>query len=248
MLTQSQIDTYWEKGWLVVDGVFSREAIVAVRDRADTVAQELIDGTPHRADRDEAGNMAPRKIDAPFKRDPLFREFVLDATLKGLLTQLLVEEPLLATDQIFMKPPRFGSAKPYHQDNYYFRCTPRDKVLTAWIALDDVDEANGCLRYIDVSHREGILPHTPVPGEPHNLAIAPEKVDLARESLAIVKLGGVVFHHSETMHTSHRNTSDRWRRAYASHWVTRDVTSTSGVIGNAHYHQYAPVADTPISP
>jgi ectoine hydroxylase-related dioxygenase (phytanoyl-CoA dioxygenase family) len=108
-------------------------------------------------------------------------------------------------------------------------------VITAWIALDDVDATNGCLRYIDGSHKGPILPHLPVPGEEHNLAPSPELIDLNKESLAIVGKGGVVFHHGTTLHTSHRNESDRWRRAYATHWVTADVTSESPVLENAHF-------------
>ena len=125
-----------------------------------------------------------------------------------------------------MKPPRLGSAKPYHQDNFYFRCHPDDQVITAWIALDDVDAGNGCLRYIDGSHLGPILPH--IRFLARRLIIrrpAPELIDLSKESLAPVRKGGVVFHHSKTLHTSHRNESDRWRRGYATHWATAKVTS-----------------------
>ena len=55
---------------------------------------------------------------------------------------------------------------------------PGDEVITAWIALDDVDEENGCLRYINGSHRGGILPHVPIPGEPHNKAPVASDIDL----------------------------------------------------------------------
>ena len=104
--------------------------------------------------------------------------------------------------------------------------------MTAWIALDDVDEENGCLRYIDGSHRGEILPHEPVPGEGHNLAPPVQLIDFDRESLAPVRCGGVVFHHCQTLHTSHRNTSDHWRRGYATHWVTPGVTCDSDVLDN----------------
>ncbi len=181
----------------------------------------------------DIGEVLPRKIESPCRKDPAFGALARDERLVSLIRQLLGQEPLFCRDQAFMKPPRFGSAKPYHQDNFYFRCTPADGVITAWIALDDVDEENGCLRYIDGSHRKGILPHTPIPGEPHNLAVADALIDQSRESLAIVGKGGVVFHHGETLHTSHRNQSPRWRRAYATHWVTANVTSDAGILDNA---------------
>jgi len=157
--------------------------------------------------------------------------------LPVVLTVLLGDQPLLKSDQIFMKPPHVGSAKPYHQDNFYFQCTPGDHVITAWIALDDVDKQNGCLRYISGSHAGGVVPHNEVPNEPYNLTPPDDLVDLSREALAPVRQGGVVFHHSETLHTSHRNTSDRWRRGYATHWVTADVTSKTDGLDQAYFNQ-----------
>ncbi len=219
------LERYEEKGWVAVDGVFSRDEAERIAELAHKYVAVTEDGEP-------------RKVNAPFTSDPAFARFALDVRLRRLLSIFLKgKAPLLATDQIFMKPPRHGSAKPYHQDNAYFLCSPEDEVVTAWIALDDVDEGNGCLRYIDGSHRGGILPHTPVPGEGHNLAPDDALIDLSKESLAIVKKGGVVFHHGTVLHTSHRNHSDRWRRAYATHWVTADVTSESPVISRAYFNR-----------
>ncbi|MBM3265688.1 MAG: phytanoyl-CoA dioxygenase family protein [candidate division Zixibacteria bacterium] len=235
MISAEQLAHFRENGWVVVEGVFTADeadeiAAIAL-EVSHTVANTRDDG--YYLDRSEDGQVWPRKIDYPFSRHPAFRKFVLDPRLRDILKRLTGDEPLLCTDQIFLKPPRFGSAKPYHQDNFYFQCTPSDHVITAWIALDDVDEENGCLRYISGSHRNGILPHREMPGESYNLAPDPADIDMSREALAPVRKGGVVFHHSETLHTSHRNTSDRWRRGYATHWVTADVVSESGVLDNA---------------
>ena len=239
MLSQDAIKQYREKGWVVINDVFSRDEAEKVAELALQVSQEELKQVKgsYQADHSADGKMAPRKIDHPYNKSEKFRAFVMNPRLVALLRELMGVDPLLCTDQIFMKPPRFGSAKPYHQDNAYFLCEPADHVITAWIALDDVDEENGCLRYIDGSHKGEILPHDPVPGEPHNKAPAPHLIDLKRESLAIVRKGGVVFHHSKTLHTSHRNESDRWRRGYATHWVAADVTSKSDVLNKAYFKE-----------
>lgn len=236
MLDQAQKDHFRDKGWLVVNGVFDREEVERIRDIAMEIshAELSADTGGQTADRAEDGQLAPRKINHPFQKSADFREFVQDPRLVALIQELIGAEPLIANDQVFMKPPRFGTAKPYHQDNAYFLCTPADHVITAWIALDDVDQSNGCLRYIDGSHRGEIIPHLPVPGEAYNMAPPPELIDLSKESLAIVREGGVVFHHSQTLHTSHRNESDRWRRGYATHWIAADVTSESTVVRDAY--------------
>jgi phytanoyl-CoA hydroxylase len=237
MMKQAAYEEYWEKGWAVVEGVFTSDEAERIAQIALETSREEMAKADNRyvVDASSEGEIAPRKIDHPFSKQAAFQAFVMDQRLVQLLADLLGAPPLLATDQIFMKPPRFGSAKPYHQDNFYFQCQPADHVITAWIALDDVDVENGCLRYIDGSHKGPILPHEPVPSEPYNLVPPPELVDLRKESLALVCKGGVVFHHSQALHTSHRNESDRWRRGYATHWVTGDVTSSNGTLDRAYY-------------
>ena len=77
-----------------------------------------------------------------------------------LIGRLVRGEPVLAAVETFNKPARVGSGVPYHQDNAYFCQTPPD-VLTVWIAIDAVTEANGPVTYIKGSHRLGMLPTKP---------------------------------------------------------------------------------------
>ena len=237
-MDRQDYERYWDKGWLVVEGIFEPAEADAIADLTVSVWEREVAGTGRAqlVERAPDGRtLVPRKVDVPFTLEQGFRDFVLDPRLRRAVEQLIGATPLLLSDQIFMKPPRFGSTKPYHQDNAYFLCFPDDHVITAWIALDDVDEANGCLRYIDGSHRGPILPHEAVPGEPFNKVPPEDLIDLSKESLAEVKKGGVVFHHSKALHTSHRNESDRWRRGYATHWVTDRVTSETDTLDNAYF-------------
>lgn len=252
-LTQQQHDFYSEHGWLVVEDVFAdsdaeRVAELALRLSRDEAQKPRSGGQTDVTDYDVAGVPVPRKLGHPFLADDQFRRFIFNGCLPSMVAQLLGKPSLLLVDQIFMKPPRIGSGKPWHQDNAYFRCSPADEVLTAWIALDDADESNGCLHYIDGSHLSALLKHEPLADEPHNKTPAAEKIDTQRTSCAAVRRGGVVFHHSQTLHASPPNESDRWRRAYATHWATADVTSDAGTIDNAYYNRspqlYSSAANT----
>lgn len=240
-LTQQHLDHYNERGWLVVEGVYSREETTSVADLALRLSREEMLERVHRGltdaiDYDSAGMPVPRKLGHPFQTGGVFRKFALNGRLQSMVAQLLGKPPLLVVDQIFMKPPHYGSEKPWHQDNAYFQCSPANEVLTAWIALDDADEFNGCLHYIDGSHRSPLLKHVPLQNEPHNKTPVAEQIDMKRISCAAVPRGGVVFHHSQTLHTSPPNKSDRWRRAYATHWASADVTSEIETIDNAYYN------------
>ena len=62
--------------------------------------------------------------------------------------------------------PGYSKQTPAHQDNFYFNLAPCS-VVTMWVAMDPVDEGNGCLRYLKQSlatkeHANGavgLLPH-----------------------------------------------------------------------------------------
>jgi ectoine hydroxylase-related dioxygenase (phytanoyl-CoA dioxygenase family) len=233
--------TYWDSGWAVVEGVFSAAETDPIARLAMAMAISEIPDAPADAaevDLTAEGEHVPRKINLPFLKNEHFRRFALDERLRNLLGSVVGKPVLLAFDQIFLKPPRHGSAKPYHQDNAYFLCHPDDEVITAWIALDDVDEENGCLRYINGSHRLPILRHHEVEGEAYNLSPDSSDVDLGSEELAPVLKGGVVLHHGKTLHTSHANRSSRWRRAYATHWVTADVSSEIDTLDRAYFRRH----------
>ncbi len=240
-LDPARYDEFWSRGWTVVEDVFTEDEAEAVAELATTISTKRLtpEGNSHAADRSRTGEMAPRKLSAPFLAHENLRRFGLDPRLNGLVDGVIGKRARLFTDQILMKPPKFGSAKPYHQDNAYFMCDPGDETITAWIALDDVDESNGCLRYIDGSHRGPVLEHIPIPGEPHNKVPPPELIDLEREAPACAGKGAVVLHHSHALHTSHRNDSERWRRGFATHWASADVVSSISTIDEAYFNTHA---------
>jgi ectoine hydroxylase-related dioxygenase (phytanoyl-CoA dioxygenase family) len=154
----------------VVEDIFStEEADEIFREAVDVSTEELKKAVAgNDADQSEDGTLAPRKIDSPFLNSTVFREAALNPKIGEVLEPLLGWTAFLARDQIFTRPSRFGSAKPYHKDNDNFRCSPADDVITAWIALDDVDGEKGRLRCIDGLHRLDLMPHEPIPGEPHS--------------------------------------------------------------------------------
>ena len=237
-LDPARYDEFWRRGWTVVEGVFGAAEAEAIAELATSLCTAKAKDDAYSTDHSETGESAPRKLDAPFLAHEDLRLFVLDRRLRGLVEGLIGKPARVFTDQILMKPPKFGSAKPYHQDNAYFQCDPGDETITAWIALDDVDEHNGCLRYIDGSHRGPVLEHLPLPGEPYNKVPPPELIDLELEAPACAGKGAVVFHHCHTLHTSHRNDSQRWRRGFATHWASHDVVSANSTIDEGYYHRH----------
>lgn len=234
LVTEEHIEHYWTNGWVVVEGVYPADVTTRVAGIAEELGwREMAahTATPVTVDTGGDGQEAPRKVDWAFPKHAAFQDFVLDERLRAVVAVILRHPPYLVRDQIFLKPAGIGSSKPWHQDQPHLGCEPPDEVVAAWIALDDATEENGCLRYVSGSHRGPLLDHTPMPGAEHNAIPDPEQataVNWEHVTAAPVKAGGVALHHPHMLHGSPPNRSGKPRRAYSTHWVTADVTSTSG--------------------
>jgi len=231
-ITQAQREQFREQGFLAVEGVIPPDRIAALRDRieelcrqADSVeAQRLHAQIEPEARSGGSGvavapELAVRKFDSLTQYESLFRDHARFGPLVDLVAGLIGTPLSLYTDQAMLKPPRYGSEKPPHQDNAYFRIDPADGGLTAWCALDDATLDNGCMEYIAGSHRLGLVEHEGIAGTPHLVPKAEQGSYVA----VPVRAGAVVFHHLLTLHRSKPNHSDTWRRAFICHYVRSDA-------------------------
>ena len=82
-----------------------------------------------------------------------------------------------------------------------------------WLALDPVDESNGCMRYLPGSHRR-LRPHarTEVLGFSQGITDYCD-ADRAVEVPMVAEPGDLLVHHSLTIHRANGNRSDRHRRS-----------------------------------
>jgi ectoine hydroxylase-related dioxygenase (phytanoyl-CoA dioxygenase family) len=126
-------------------------------------------------------------------------------------------------DQIQYKPAQIGGVNMWHQDAPFWPILAPMTEVTAWVALDDVDESNGCMSMVPGSHTWGnhidflnsFKSYEDMPTEYQG-----HKIEIVR---CPVKKGEVHYHHALTWHGSHANTSGRPRRAIALHYMTQDT-------------------------
>jgi len=160
----------------------------------------------------DAGTL--KQIQRMHLHDPFFESLTVDSPLHHLAAELLGQDVRPVNLQYFNKPPQIGKATPAHQDGYYFMLEPNEAV-TLWLALDDVDEENGCIRYIPGSHRRGLRPH----GRTQTLGFSQGLLDFGaddeqREVVLPARPGDLLAHHSLTIHRADANGSaTRTRRA-----------------------------------
>ena len=144
-------------------------------------------------------------------------------------------------DQVQYKPKDVGGTTSWHQDSPAWPVLTPHVQMSAWVALDDVDEGNGCMWMVPGSHRWGsarelhqdIHYDSELPAEYRGHEVRPVPRPVAK--------GHVHFHHGLTWHASFPNRSGRPRRAIAFHYMPE---TTRYVAANDHImKQFITVAD-----
>ena len=151
------------------------------------------------------------------EQDAYFAAYREHPVWKALAESILGEEAHVSGVEWFNKPPATNHITPPHQDNYYF-CLVPPNVLTIWMALDRVDEENGCLRYVTGSHNRGIRTHgrTQTLGFSQGITDYGTEYDVANEVPVPLQPGDVTIHHGNTIHRADANVStNRHRRSFA---------------------------------
>lgn len=212
-LSSEQIRYYHENGYLVVPGFFSTEEIeklyeVAIEDRK--MLENSIDLN------DKSG-----------KKTRLSLWYTPGNDIYGLLTKsermVNAANDLLDGDapvchyhsKLMQKEPRVGGAWEWHQDyGYWYKAEflfPGE-MISVMVAITEANRNNGCLQVIRGSHRMGRVEHG-LTGE--QTGAAQRYVDLALKTMELVyvelKPGDTLFFHSNILHRSEANLSDKSR-------------------------------------
>lgn len=148
--------------------------------------------------------------------DPYFKACGSHPKFQGLAVALIGEQAVCDDPEWFNKPPATEHPTPPHQDNYYFNLVP-PHVITIWVALEEIDEENGCLRYVSGSHLQGRRTHatSKVLGFSQGITDFGDQ-DRAREVQMHLQPGDAIVHHGWTIHRAEPNRSQtRHRRAFA---------------------------------
>ena len=202
---------YEHDGVVRVPHFLSPDEVTAVRAELDRYIRDDLAAQPVDARTLEADEKTVRNLWRLEKYNPFFRQLGEREDIRSLIAPLVHGESVLAAVETFNKPARIGSGVPYHQDNAYFCQKPPD-MLTVWIAIDEVTEANGPVFFVKGSHKAGMQPTQPsgVRGNSIGLATAPF-VALVDQFCGLLNQGDATIHHCETIHHSAPNTTDHPR-------------------------------------
>ncbi len=145
------------------------------------------------------------------------------------VTDLLGENVIAWGSHFFCKMPRDGKTVSWHQDASYWPLTPAHAV-TVWLAIDDADPGNACMKFIPGSHRYGHLTYKMSEDSESNVldqtvenaeGIGPPVYDE-------LKAGECSIHSDLLLHSSEANHSDRRRCGLTLRYCAAEVVAGLG--------------------
>jgi phytanoyl-CoA hydroxylase len=205
-------------GYVTVRGFLPAEEFAELSRQLDRYVREVVPGLPDGDAFYDVDRSRPETLKQlhRLEQDAWFAAYRSHPRWRALAEGLLGESAAAESPEWFNKPPLSRHGTPPHQDNYYFNLNPCS-VVTLWLALDAVDDANGCMRYVVGSHRAPVRPH----GASKVLGFSQGIMDYgpsdqAREVPIHLQPGDVTAHHGNLIHLAGPNRSTtRHRRAFA---------------------------------
>lgn len=152
--------------------------------------------------------------------DPVFSEFSRSTSIKDLVADLKIEEPLLLQSMYIFKQPKIGGEVPCHQDSTFLYNEPVD-IAGLWVALEDATVSNGCLWVIPGGHRLGLKSRwvrAPKGGMRFDTLDATPWPEERLAPLEVSK-GSLIVLHGLLPHKSLANRSAKSRHAYTLHVI-----------------------------
>jgi len=221
MTTEFDLDalrkSYEEDGFVIIRNLLNPEEFKEFSGNLDRYVSEVVPTLPKdQAFFDDYSKPETlRKMQSLNRHDEWFQNFMLNGKHVAIQEHLMRDKCDPQGLEWFNKLPYDKSATPAHQDGFYW-CRKPNIASGIWIAIDEVEIANGCLWYARGSQKNGIGLHgaSGVLGFSQGLlGFDPEKVDAVPIEL---HPGDAVAHSSSTIHWSGVNTTNRTRRGVAT--------------------------------
>src|SRR6476660_9954049 len=218
ILTRDQIAAFNRDGYLAGIRIFSEEEITGIRRYFDELLAKTL----------AAGGDSYSISTAHLRHRRVF-DILTDLRLVACIRDLLGENVVAWGSHFFCKMPGDGKRVSWHQDSSYWPLTP-SMAVTAWLAIDDADVENACMRYIPGSHVLGHLTYTLSENDEANvLNQTVAGVEKLGEPVPVgLKAGEISLHSDLLLHGSEANQSSRRRCGLTLRYCPADVRAGLG--------------------
>jgi non-haem Fe2+, alpha-ketoglutarate-dependent halogenase len=212
-LTHAQIEHYNRDGYLKGIRIFSEAESRENRRYFDDLLTRVL----------AAGGTSYSISTAHLKYGRVY-DLLTDHRIVDCVRDLLGENMIAWGSHFFCKMPHDGKRVSWHQDASYWPLSP-SKTATVWLAIDDADCENACMRFIPGTHHFGHLTYRLTENDGEN--VLDQTVDNAEEFGDPIdvelKAGELSIHNDLLLHGSEANDSDRRRCGLTLRYCAADV-------------------------
>ena len=200
-LSREEIEGYNAQGFIQPVDIYTSAEILTIREYFDRLLEKAI----------AAGGNSYSISTAHMKYGGVY-DILTNRRIIDCVADLLGEDVVAWGSHFFCKMPGDGRAVAWHQDASYWPLTPSHAV-TVWLAIDDADLDNGCMKFISGSHHSGHLTYRKSSPEEHNVLdqTVPNAESYGPIAVDDLKAGQASIHNDLLLHGSDANMSTRRR-------------------------------------
>tara|TARA_B100000809_G_scaffold264251_1_gene319588 strand:- start:1053 stop:1880 length:828 start_codon:yes stop_codon:yes gene_type:complete len=167
---------------------------------------------------------------------PIFDKIVHNSKILDAVEDIIGKNILVGGTTLFIKDPDKKGFVSFHQDAKYIGFEPHNWV-TAWLAITDSNEENGCMRMYSGTHKEGLKVHNEKFNDKNLLTRGQtvENVPIEQTEPVILKAGQMSLHHPKIVHGSDINRSNKRRIGFVIQSYIG--TNVEQVIGKVYVQQ-----------
>ena len=167
---------------------------------------------------------------------PIFDQVCHNSKILDVVESIIGKDILVGGTTLFIKDPDNKGFVSWHQDAKYIGFEPHNWV-TAWLAITDANEENGCMRMWSGSHKKKIKKHKDTFNENNLLTRGQtvQNVPLEDTTPNILKAGQLSLHHPMIVHGSGSNKSNIRRIGFVIQSYIG--TNVDQVIGKVYVQQ-----------
>ena len=224
VLTPTQISRYNDRGHLFPIDIFSPAEIAEIRAYIDDLLPKAM-----------AAGWSNYDVVNWHKTCRGIWDIVTEPRIIDVVADLLGDTVVLRHSHLFAKLPGDPKRVSWHQDASYWPLTP-SRVVSAWLAIDDVDIDNSAMQVIPRSHHHAQLRFRDSTAAENNVLVqtVDNATDYGDAPVALEMRAGQISLHSDwILHSSEPNRSNRRRCGLAMRYLSADVRAYDGWNANS---------------
>jgi non-haem Fe2+, alpha-ketoglutarate-dependent halogenase len=199
-LSSNQLKQYNDQGYVAPIDVMSKDDAFKIRKEIEIIE-----------------NKWPNELEGIGRNyvhliSPVFDKICHNNKVLDAVESIIGKNILICGTTLFIKNPKDKGFVSFHQDAKYIGLQPYNWV-TAWIAITDTNEKNGCMRMWAGSHKNNLKYHNQKFNEGNLLTRGQtvENVPIEKTTPLILKAGQMSLHHPTIVHGSGLNKSNNRR-------------------------------------